>query len=57
MDTMVKKKDGMKAFADEMMLLGKIQQLSDIIEKCENEKKKFITKYNKTQKKEHRLTI
>jgi hypothetical protein len=54
---MVKKKDGMKAFADEMMLLGKIQQLSDIIEKCENEKKKFITKYNKTQKKEHRLTI
>ena len=51
------KKDGMRAFADEMMLLGKIQQLSDIIEKCRNERKKLVVKYNKTQKKGHGLSI
>ena len=36
---MVKKKEGMKVFADEMMLLGKIIQLSDIIVKFRNERK------------------
>ena len=51
------KKNGMRIFADEMMLLGKIQQLLEMISKLRDEKKKLVVKYNKTQKKGRGLSI
>ena len=41
----------MKQFADDMQLLGRIRETTDIIYRLEQERMKLVTKYNKRQKK------
>ena len=47
----------MKQFANDMQLLGRIRETTDIIYRLEQERRKLITKYNKRQKKGAELNI
>ena len=47
----------MKTFANDMQLLGRINETTDIIYRLEQERRKLITKYNKRQKKGSELNI
>jgi hypothetical protein len=47
----------MKQFADDMQLLGRIRETTDIIYRLEQERMKLVTKYNKRQKKGNELNI
>ena len=41
----------MKQFADDMQLLGRIRETTEIIYRLEQERMQLVTKYNKRQKK------
>jgi len=47
----------MKQFANDMQLLGRIRETTDIIYRLEQERMKLVTKYNKRQKKGDELNI
>jgi hypothetical protein len=47
----------MKQFANDMQLLGRIRETTDIIYRLEQERRKLVTKYNKRQKKGAELNI
>jgi hypothetical protein len=47
----------MKQFANDMQLLGRIRETTDIIYKLEQQKRKLVIKYNKRQKKGDELNI
>ena len=47
----------MKQFANDMQLLGRIRETTDISYRLEQERRKLITKYNKRQKKGYELNI
>ena len=47
----------MKQFANDMQLLGRIRETTDIIYRLKQERRKLVTKYNKRQKKGDALNI
>jgi len=47
----------MKQFANDMQLLGRIRETTDIIYRLEKQQRKLVTKYNKRQKKGAELNI
>ena len=47
----------MKQFANDMQLLGRIRETTDIIYRLEQERRKLVTKYNKKQKKGDELNL
>ena len=47
----------MKQFANDMQLLGRIRETTDIIYRLEQERSKLVTRYNKRQKKGAELNI